>query len=148
MAELAKTISLNLTRRVSAPPDKVFLAFTDPDMLKQWWGPETHSCPVVELDPKPGGKWRTCMLSPEGTEHWVQGEYREVTPPTRLVFTWAWEEDGVPGHETLVTIDFVEADGGTEILFRHEGFETEESRDQHNQGWTSSLVCLLGLLDG
>jgi uncharacterized protein YndB with AHSA1/START domain len=146
MAERVETISLNLTRRVSAPPHKVFLAFTDPDMLKLWWGPETHSCPVAELDPRPGGRWRTCMLSPEGNEYWAQGEYREVSPPTRLVFTWAWEADGVPGHETLVTVDFVEVDGGTEIVFRHEGFETEEARNQHDQGWTSSLAGLLAHL--
>ncbi len=148
MANLADSIALNLSRFISAPPQKVFLAFTDADMLRQWWGPETHSCPFAELDPRPGGKWRTCMRSPEGNDNWVQGEYQEVSPPSRLVFTWAWEEDGAPGHETLVTIDFVEKDGGTEILFTHAGFENDEQRDMHNQGWTSTLVCLLATLDG
>ena len=143
MAELATPIVLNLSRFVSAPPQKVFLAWTDADMLKQWWGPETHSCPFAELDPRPGGKWRTCMRSPEGNDNWVQGEYHEVDPPSRLAFTWAWEDDGVPGHETLVTIDFIGKDGGTEIVFQQEGFESEESCTQHNQGWTSSLAGLL-----
>ena len=143
MAELATPIVLNLSRFISAPPQKVFLAWTDADMLKQWWGPETHSCPFAELDSRPGGKWRTCMRSPEGNDNWVQGEYREVDPPSRLVFTWAWENDGVPGHKTLVTIDFIDKDDGTEIVFRHEGFETEEARDLHNQGWTSSFADLL-----
>ena len=71
-----------------------------------------------------------------------EGDLMKTTLPP------AWEEDGTPGHETLVTINFVEKDGGTEILFTHEGFENGEQRDMHNQGWTSTLVCLLATLDG
>lgn len=138
----APAIALNLRRTFKAPRERVFRAWTDPEMLAKWWGPETRSCPFAELDPRPGGRWRTCMRDQDGDEAWVQGVYREVDPPARLVFTWAWEDKGVPGHETLVTIDFLDRDGATEMIFTHEGFETEDGRNLHNEGWTSSLVCL------
>lgn len=134
--------TLTLARHFRAPRAKVFLAWTDADMMKEWWGPKTHTCPHAETDARPGGKWRACMRSPDGEEFWVQGTYREVDPPNRLVFTWAWVTDGVPGHETLVEIDFVEQDGGTEIRFVHSGFETAESRDAHNEGWTSTFEAM------
>ena len=70
------------------------------------------------------------------------GTYREVTPPTRLVFTWVWEQGDIEGQETVVTAEFNERDGGTEISITHEGFKTTESRDQHGWGWNSSLDCL------
>lgn len=144
----APAIALNLRRTFKAPRERVFRAWTDPEKLAKWWGPESRSCPFAELDPRPGGRWRTCMRAEDGEESWVQGVYREVDPPARLVFTWAWENNGVPGPETLVTIDFVDRGGETEMIFTHAGFETEEGRDLHNEGWTSSLVCLEQALSG
>lgn len=137
---------LHLTRTFDAPRDRVFRAWTDPDRLSKWWGPQTHSCPVAELDVRAGGKWRTCMLGEDGIERWVRGVYREVEAPERLVFTWAWETDGVPGDETLVTIEFRDNAGGTEMNFTQERFPTAESRDLHNVGWTSSLAGLADYL--
>ncbi|MEN8197020.1 MAG: SRPBCC domain-containing protein [Pseudomonadota bacterium] len=133
---------LHLTRTFDTPRERVFRAWTDPDRLSKWWGPQTHTCPVAELDVRAGGKWRTCMLGEDGTERWVQGVYREVEAPERLVFTLAWETDGIPGDETLVTIEFRERAGGTEMVLTHERFATAESRDLHKMGWTSSFEDL------
>ena len=135
------TPTLNLKRLFKAPRERVFRAWTDPAMLAKWWGPESRSCPFVELDPRPGGRWRTCMKAENGDEAWVQGEYKEVDPPRKLVFTWAWENDGVPGHVTEVSVEFLDRGDETEMLFRHRGFETEEQAHQHNQGWDSSFIC-------
>lgn len=132
---------LNLRRTFKAPRDRVFRAWTDPEKLAKWWGPETRSCPFVQLDPRPGGRWRTCMKAEDGEEAWVQGEYREVDPPRKLVFTWAWENDGVPGQETEVTIEFLDHGAETEMVFCHRGFETAEQARLHNEGWDSSLRC-------
>ncbi len=134
--------TVHLIRRFKAPRDRVFRAWTDPQRLARWWGPEGRTAPVVELDVRAGGRWRTSMRSPEGDEVWVRGEYREVDPPNRLVFTWAWEENSVPGHETLVEIDFADLGDQTEIRLTHLGFETAEQCELHNEGWTSSLECL------
>lgn len=140
---MTENYRLEITRLLNASPQEAFEAWTDPEKLRRWWGPEGMTASHVELDPRPGGFWRTCMKSDaDGTEYWVQGTYREVTPPERLVFTWAWENDGTPGHVSQVTIEFRAKDGKTEMIFVHEGFESAESRDNHQDGWASSFVCL------
>ncbi len=133
---------LRLTRTFAAPRETVFQAWTDREILVKWWGPKGYTVPVAEIDVRPGGAWRTCMRSPEGEEYCVGGVYREVIPPEKLVFTWAWESDGEPGHETVVTIEFHDKDGATELVLVQELFESVEARDKHNQGWSSSFDCL------
>jgi uncharacterized protein YndB with AHSA1/START domain len=141
---------LTMTRRLKAAPAAVFAAWTDPGKLKRWWGPTTFTCPFAELDVRPGGAWRTCMVSPEGEEHWVGGVYETVDPPSRLSFTWAWDQaDGSRGHESLVEIEFADLGGGaTELRFRHSRFQDGAARDSHNMGWTSSLDDLASFLEG
>ncbi|MGE0737217.1 MAG: SRPBCC domain-containing protein [Alphaproteobacteria bacterium] len=139
MAKLDASPRLEMTRVFAAPPERVFRAWVDPKALAEWWGPENFTCTFMEFDARPGGKWRGCMVSPERKEHWVGGVVRVASPPSRLVFTWAWEDNGVPGHETLISIDFVPHSRGTEMRFVHENFATVESRDSHNGGWTSSF---------
>jgi uncharacterized protein YndB with AHSA1/START domain len=94
------------------------------------------------MEVRAGGTWHTVMRSPEGKDHIVSGTYREIIPPERLVFTWAWEEAGARGHETLVTIELLEAPGGTRLELTHEVFETEERRDRHGHGWSGCFDCL------
>lgn len=88
------------------------------------------------------------MRSPEDTNHTVIGVYREIDKPERLSFTWAWETGDMPDAETLVTLDFTEVSEGTELTLTQEGFPTEEFRDRHEQGWTSSFVCLDSVVHG
>jgi glutathione S-transferase len=138
---------LRMEREFKAPPERVFAAFTDPRLFAQWWGPEGMHCPVCEIDLRVGGKWRACMRGAMG-EHSVSGVYREISPPRRLAFTWAWEENGVRGHETIVEIEFVPAGRNTKLVLNHRGFETADLRDRHTFGWTSSFVCLDQFLQG
>jgi uncharacterized protein YndB with AHSA1/START domain len=146
-AAAADDRTLRLEREFKAPPERVFAAFTDPKLLAQWWGPEGMSCPVCEIDLRVGGHWRTCMRGAEG-EHWVSGVYREILPPRRLAFTWAWEENGVRGHETVVEIEFAPAGRNTRIVLTQRTFETKDGRDNHSKGWTSSFACLDRFLTG
>ena len=90
-------------------------------------GPKGFTVPACTLDVRAGGTWRTVMRSPEGKDHIVSGVYREITPPERLVFTWAWEE-GKRGYDTVVTIELFETPGGTRLELTHEGFESERPR--------------------
>lgn len=131
--------TLVLRRRFSAPPARVFRAWTEPSELVKWWGPGGFTVPLCEMDVREGGAYRTCMRSPAGEDHYLRGVYLEITPPTRLVFTWAWEQGDTVGDETLVTVELNEVRGGTELVLTHSGFATTEARDRHNMGWSSSL---------
>ena len=133
---------LHLSRSFAAPRDRVFRAFTVPTQLVKWWGPKGFTVPACTMDVRPGGAWRTVMRSPEGTDHIVSGVYQEITPPARLVLTWAWEEDGTRGHETVVTIELSEIPGGTRLELTHEVFETEDGRNRHRDGWSGCFDCL------
>jgi uncharacterized protein YndB with AHSA1/START domain len=134
---------LVITRIFDAPRHLVFQAWTEPDRLVRWWGPRGFSTPLCEIDARPGGAFRMGMRSPEGTDHRLRGVFREIVPPERLVCTWAWEdEQGAPGHETLLTVTFVEHDGKTRLTLRQAIFESVAARDAHEGGWASSLDCL------
>lgn len=131
---------LVITRIFDAPRDEVFRAWTELDRVARWWGPQGFVTTYCDMDIRPGGTFRVCMRSPEGAEHWKRGVYREVVAPERLVFTFAWEDaEGKPGHQTLVTVTFVERGGRTELTLRQAIFETVAARDDHRRGWTSSL---------
>jgi uncharacterized protein YndB with AHSA1/START domain len=131
---------LVITRAFDAPRPLVFKVWTRPEHLVRWWGPRGYTTPSCKMDVRPGGAWRLCMRSPEGTLHWLQCVYREVVEPERLAFSWAWEDaDGKPGHETLVTVTFAEQDGKTRLIVHQAVFESDTARDRHHEGWSGSL---------
>ena len=134
---------LVITRVLDAPRRRVFQAWTEPDRVARWWGPQGFTTVYHDMAIRPGGAFRFCIRSPEGTEHWKQGVYREVVEPERLVFTFAWEDaDGKPGHQTLVTLTFAERGDKTELTLHQSVFESVERRDEHQRGWTSTLERL------
>ncbi len=131
---------LVVARVFDAPRRLVFRAWTDPELAAHWWGPKGFTSVSCEMDVRPGGKWRRSMRSPDGSLRCARGVYREIVAPERLVFTYAWEDaDGRPGHETLVSVVFVEHGGRTELTLRQAVFETVTARDAHRGGWTSCL---------
>ena len=134
-------VILVITRVFDAPRSLVFAAWTKSEHLQRWQGaPRGFTVRVDKSDIRPGGAYRICMRSPEGTEHWLQGTYREVVEPERLVFTHAWSDaQGRPGRETLVTVTFAEIDGKTKLTLHQTGFEAVASRDGHKEGWSSAL---------
>jgi uncharacterized protein YndB with AHSA1/START domain len=134
---------LVITRIFDAPRNLVFKAWTEPHHLVHWYGPRGFTVPSYTLDLQPGGAWRSCMLSPEGREYWVRGVFREIVEPERLVFTYAHEnEDGVRGHEMLVTVTFVDHGEKTKLTLHQAIFESIKDRDAHQGGWSSALDCL------
>ncbi|MGK9168319.1 SRPBCC domain-containing protein [Inquilinus limosus] len=125
--------TLVITRLFDAPRSLVFKAWTEPEHLVRWLGPKDFSASGVRLDVRPGGAWRAVITSPEGKSYGMAGVYREVAPPERLVFTFAWEED--EAEQMLIAVTFTERDGKTEMTFRQTGFRSAESRDSHRGGW-------------
>ncbi len=138
--------TLNLRRIFKASREKVFRAWTDPEELKKWWGPEGYSTPTAEVNLRVGGKYRLGMMKlPDGEIFCLSGTYREVRPPERLVYTWRWEAQPDLG-ETLVTVEFREVDDSTEVVLTHAFFPTEKARDDHNKGWNGCLDRLAKVL--
>ncbi len=144
--DVAARPSLTLKRWLSAPPAKVYAAWTDPQKLTRWWAPEGATILRAEADARIGGRFRIVMRAPDGEEHDVSGAYREVVPNEKLVFTWAWRS--TPERESLVTV-LIRPDGeGTSLTLTHERFFDEPARDRHREGWTLVLDTLERTLAG
>lgn len=135
--------TITIVREFDAPRALVFKAWTDPSHLVRWWGPRGFTTPSCAIDARPGGAYRIAMRGPNGSQHRLQGVYRDVVAPERLVCTYAWVDDqGEPGPETIVTVLFEDLGGRTRMTFRQEGFRTATSRDAHDDGWSSSFDML------
>jgi uncharacterized protein YndB with AHSA1/START domain len=130
-----------MTRVFDAPRSLVFAAWTDAEHLDRWAAaPMGFTVTTEESVIRAGGTFRLTMHAPDGSDHRLQGVYKEVTPPERLVFTHCWvDADGKPGPETLVTMTFADRGDRTELTLRQTGFKSVESRDGHNVGWTSTF---------
>jgi uncharacterized protein YndB with AHSA1/START domain len=139
---------LVITRTFDASRELVFAAWTENAHLERWQGaPEGMTVTVEESNIRPGGRFRITMHAPDGTTHRLQGEYRELVAPERLVFTHAWlDAAGKPGPETLVTITLVARGDATELTLRQTGFPSAEARDGHVAGWASTLDRLAAYL--
>jgi uncharacterized protein YndB with AHSA1/START domain len=133
--------ALVITRIFDAPPRLVFKAWSSCEHLSRWMGPEGFKITSCEMDFRVGGKLRSCMRSPPGTDHWLSGVFMEIVEPTRTVSTSAWENPpGTRGHETLLTLTFEpEGRGKTRFTLHQSAFESVESRDGHQGGWSQAL---------
>ncbi len=143
---------LVITRVFDAPRELVFKAWTDPEMMKQWWGPQDWTAPVCKIDLRVGGKYLYCMRSPEGQDTWGTGTYREIVPSERLVFTDSFaDEHGnvVPGSyygmgddfplEMVVVVTFEDLAGKTKMTLTHQGMPAGEDGDMSGAGWNQSF---------
>ena len=142
-------IVLNANRTVRATRERAYRAWTNPDQLKKWFAvSEGFTTPIAEVDLKVGGRYRLGMKAPgDNPILIVGGEYREITPHERLVFTWRWETPDPDEPETLVTVEFVERENSTEIRLKHELFTDAASRDKHGEGWAGCFDNLERLLE-
>ncbi len=122
-----------------ADRDTLFRAFSDAEIMGRWFfAPEEGWSADVTNDFRVGGRYRIDMHKPDGSTHSHQGEYREIDPPHKMVFTW--NSARVEGPE--VTVEFREAVNGTEVILTHKFLPDEEQREGHRAGW---IKCLLNL---
>ena len=137
-----KEIKLQINRFFDCAADELFSAWTDPEQLQKWHAPQNVEVGDVEVDLSVGGLYRIEMLHDGSDKNLsvVSGEYREIEKNRRLVYTWGWE--GSDRYETLVTVEFKEKNGGTELLLKHQRFASDSGRDRHEFGWNG---CLDGL---
>ncbi len=136
--------SLRVSRTIRADADTLFRAWTDPGLLMHWWRQEGDgwSFAGATIDLRVGGRYRLGMAAPDGTTHVAVGVYREIHQPTRLVFTWDWENPAFSVGETLVSVEFRAAGDRTEVVVTHERFADAARMGRHRQGWIELLQLL------
>ncbi len=139
---------LHMTRSFPFPRQRVFAAFTEADQVAAWFGPQGMTAKVTDFDLRVGGRYRIEICGEADSAHTVGGEFQEIASPERLVYTWAWETGDMAGVETLVTLEFRERDGATDLVLVHERMPNESARAAHEGGWGSSFECLSDHLKG
>jgi uncharacterized protein YndB with AHSA1/START domain len=144
----AADLALEMERVLPAPPSIVFAAFTDPSELAKWWGPEGFTASNIRFQAHVGERYTIEMQPPTGDPFHLTGEFREVDPPVRLAFTFAWEPPDPDDVETLVTVSFRDFVGSTEVALTQGAFKTEARRTLHRDGWGDSFDKLERLISG
>jgi uncharacterized protein YndB with AHSA1/START domain len=149
-------LKLQVSRVIRASRQRAFDAWTRPEYIRQWFGPPDKTVSNVETDAREGGAYLIAMkgaatqgsdgescVSPEAV---VTGRYVKVEPYELLSFTWKayW----APNEETLVTVTFKDVAGGTEVTVTHELFQSEMSRNGHEQGWAGALEKMARVVVG
>ena len=140
MTTKTESPSLEITRLIKAPRHRVYEAWTDPAQLRKWFGPEKVQTLELTAEVRVGGKYRWDLTNPEGEKKTCEGEYRELVPDRKIVFTWQWQDDeDWESVVSVVTVELDDAEDGTELRLRHERFPNDASRENHGQGWNSVL---------
>jgi len=142
MNEQPNGLVLKLKHMVDSPRERIFNLLTEPAELAKWWGPHGFTTPEVELDLSVGGRYRFTMQPPEGEAFHLSGEFIEIDPPTRLVYTFRWDEPDPDDRETVVVLSLAAVGGATEVSLSQGEFATDERLALHRSGWADSLEKL------
>ena len=132
--------TLVIERTFQAPAERVFEAWTSEEVMRRWFhGEHDWETPEAKVDLRLGGAVRVVMRDPvAGVDHGGGGYYTEIDPPSRLVFTWTWDNDD-EDRETLIELDFEEAEGATTVRLTHSRLRDRESVVSHEGGWSNAL---------
>jgi len=143
---------LTIARFFDAPRERVWKAWTEPERMKKWWGPQYFTAPVINIDLRAGGKYLYCMRGPDNKDYWSTGVYREIVPMERLVLTDSFADEkgnvvpasyyGMTGdwpRELLVTVTFEEIGSMTKMHLKQEGIPSGQMRDLTRAGWSGSF---------
>jgi glutathione S-transferase len=134
---------LVVRRTIKAPAARVFDAWTQPEQLRRWWGPRPVTCSAAELDVRVGGAYRIANQLPNGSVLWISGTFEVVERPHRLVYTWEVEREASSFPErSRVLVRFEPHAVGTEVIVVHERIDSEETRADHEKGWSGCLENL------
>ena len=140
IATMEQSTTLRVTRLIKAPRERVFAAWTTSADILKWFGPETCQVVLAKVNLRPGGDYHFRVKSEKMGEINLDGLFREVKRPSKLVYTWSFS-----GHpqldfgESQVTVEFLDRTGATEIQVTHEQLPSEEVKEDHNQGWNGCL---------
>jgi uncharacterized protein YndB with AHSA1/START domain len=141
IAAEASERELVITRVFDAPRSLVYQAWTEPEHMVKWLGPQGFTGKILKSELQVGGAYRFHMRDPQGGDHWQQGVFREIVKPEKLVYTYEWanEQGQATRPQTIVTVTFEDLGGKTRLTLRQGIFESVTARDDHHRGWNSSL---------
>lgn len=135
--------TLIMKHTFNASPERVYQAWTDPSIMREFMCAGGNTRVDVETDVRLGGRFRIVMVLDDGEEYIARGTYRELVPNARIVCTWAWDEDDPAlARETILTLEFAPRGAQTELTLTHENFRDEQQRDNHAKGWGPMLTEL------
>jgi uncharacterized protein YndB with AHSA1/START domain len=139
---------LRLNRIIAAPRARVFEAWTTPEQIKAWFGPETCRVLTAQVDLRVGGEYCFEVSRQKMGNNRVRGRYQEITRPSKLVYTWQWDGKSCTKTDSseaagekqsfepsIVTVEFIDLGSQTEIRLTHENLPTAEDREAHQHGW-------------
>ena len=137
MESTTESVSVVRELVIDASPETVWEFLVDPEKAVRWMGT------AASLDPRPGGEYRVEVIP----GHTAVGEFVELDPPNRLVYTWGWEpgEDGaasVPPGGSTVEVELVRSGGGTALRFTHRDLPSAATAESHGHGWDHYLARL------
>jgi uncharacterized protein YndB with AHSA1/START domain len=137
--------ALELSRFFDAPVGRVFEAFTDVALLRQWWGPRDFEIEEIDFRPVVGESYRVALRAPDGSRYEHVGTFSAVEPPSRLVYSWRWTEGPLQREQMQVELSFLAEGEGTRVDLRQSRFVDAASRDAH-AGWPQSFERLAAWL--
>ena len=147
MTSQTKAPTVEVSKLISAPVDKVYQAWTDPQQMCKWFGCNNVSNVQVNQDLRVGGQYKIEALSCETNKSKsVFGTFKEIVPNKKLVFSWTNDSDEFPAHDTIVTVEFIDRSGKTEVVVRHTNFAVAHSVPGHSTGWQQCLDKLANLV--
>jgi uncharacterized protein YndB with AHSA1/START domain len=147
MGSAGEGLILRRSQRVEAERERVFDMVTAPDELAQWWGPRGFTNREVIVDLRVGGRYRITMQPPDGAAFHLTGEFVEIDRPSRLRYTFAWEEPDPDDRTTVVDLMLDDLDGATMVSLTQGDFATVARFNLHQGGWTDSLEKLSALAE-
>ena len=126
-----------MDRVFKTSPERMFRIWTEPDAIMRWFGPEGYRTVLAEVDLRVGGKYRFSTQDTDGNIYYISGTYREIQPPSKLVFTWVWAyEISNPNQEImLVTVEFAPQGDTTRVLLTQEHVADQQALEGHQGGW-------------
>ena len=146
MHESERGLVLRLRSVLAATRARIFQALTTPADLAAWWGPEGFGTTEMDLDLRVGGRYRFTMRPPEGEAFHLAGEFLEIDAPSRLVYSFRWEEPDPDDRTTTVTLSLRALGEATEVSLTQGEFATDARLELHRNGWTDSFDKLGRLL--
>jgi uncharacterized protein YndB with AHSA1/START domain len=117
----------------------VFAAFTDPERLARWWGPEGFTIPSLDYPARVGEAYRIEMQPPDGPPFFLAGEFLQVEAPARLAFTFRWEDPDPDDIENIATLTSRHSGDSTDVHLHQAPFRTEARLELHREGWGDSF---------